>query len=311
MKITRETKTALLLIGCITIFIFGFSYLGGKSLLTSEKTIIAFYDEVEGLAVGSKVTISGMTVGKVNQIALASNLKTIKVTMGVRNTLEFSKNSEAILYEAGLIGGKQIAIEPIYEPDNVFQDGDILISSKKPGLTELLNSQIVPLQAKIENMITSADSVLTSVNNILNQSSQKNLRKSITQLTETVENINYITGEISQSMIRNKVSIDETLNNFKNSSESISKLSDSLSQIEFGATFTEFKLVATQLNTILEKMDSDTGTIGKILNDDQFYENLSASTKSLENLLNDLKEHPKRYVHFSLFGRKEKNEIEK
>ena len=311
MKITRETKTALLLIGCITIFIFGFSYLGGKSLLTSEKTIIAFYDEVEGLAVGSKVTISGMTVGKVNQIALASNLKTIKVTMGVRNTLEFSKNSEAILYEAGLIGGKQIAIEPIYEPDNVFQDGDILISSKKPGLTELLNSQIVPLQAKIENMITSADSVLTSVNNILNQSSQKNLRKSITQLTETVENINYITGEISQSMIRNKVSIDETLNNFKNSSESISKLSDSLSQIEFGATFTEFKLVATQLNSILEKMDSDTGTIGKILNDDQFYENLSASTKSLENLLNDLKEHPKRYVHFSLFGRKEKNEIEK
>ena len=311
MKITRETKTALLLIGCITIFIFGFSYLGGKSLLTSEKTIIAFYDEVEGLAVGSKVTISGMTVGKVNQIALASNLKTIKVTMGVRNTLEFSKNSEAILYEAGLIGGKQIAIEPIYEPDNVFQDGDILISSKKPGLTELLNSQIVPLQAKIENMITSADSVLTSVNNILNQSSQKNLRKSITQLTETVENINYITGEISQSMIRNKVSIDETLNNFKNSSESISKLSDSLSQIEFGATFTEFKLVATQLNSILEKMDSDTGTIGKILNDDQLYENLSASTKSLENLLNDLKEHPKRYVHFSLFGRKEKNEIEK
>lgn len=311
MKITKETKTALLLIGCITIFIFGFSYLGGKSLLTSEKTIIAFYDEVEGLAVGSKVTISGMTVGKVNQIALASNLKSIKVTMGVRKTLEFSKNSEAILYEAGLIGGKQIAIEPRYEPDNVIQDGDVLISSKKPGLTELLNSQIVPLQAKIENMITSADSVLASVNNILNQSSQKNLRKSITQLTETVENINYITGEISQSMIRNKVSINETLNNFKNSSESISKLSDSLSQIEFGATFTEFKLVATQLNSILEKMDSDTGTMGKILSDDELYENLSASTKSLENLLNDLKEHPKRYVHFSLFGRKEKNDIEK
>lgn len=311
MKLSREIKTAILLIICLTVFFLGFSFLGGKSLFLSEKNIVAYYDEVEGLVVGSKVTISGMTIGKVDAISLADDYQSIKVSMSIRNDLTFSSSSEAVLYEAGLIGGKAIAIEPKYNSDDIFKNGAVLPSSKKPGLTELLNTQIVPLQDKIESMVASADSVLTGVSNILNVNSQKSLRKSIVSMSESVENINNISSQISQTMNRNSVTIDETFKNFQNTSQNFSKISDSLVKIEFGSTINEFKSVGKQLKSVLDKIESSEGTMGKFLNDEELYKNLAASTKSLEALLNDLKEHPKRYVHFSLFGRKEKKEVKK
>ncbi len=310
MKLTREIKTALLLIGCISIFIFGFSFLGGKSLFKTDKEVIAFYDEAEGLEIGAKVTLNGLTIGKVTSIELSPDLNGIQVVMGIRNDLKFSNQSKAILYEPGLIGGKAIAIEPDFSKTSIFESGDIFPSSKKPGLTELLNSQIVPLQNKIESMIVSADSVLTSVNNILNPDSQKNLQNTIANLSTSIENIDKISSQLTLTLSDNKVSIDKTFKNFKNSSENLSKISDSLAKIEFGSTINEFRRVGTQLNVVLEKIASEQGSMGKLISDEELYKNLAASTKSLEELLSDLKENPKRYVHFSLFGRKEKKQDE-
>ena len=128
----------------------------------------ALYEDVEGLVLGANVTINGMKVGKINSIDFDENYDKIKVGFTLRNDLSFSKNSTAELYEAGLIGGKAIAIITVYDDSNQVQDGDILPSQIKPGLTELVNRQIAPLQSKIEGLLTSADSLFAGVSNVLN-----------------------------------------------------------------------------------------------------------------------------------------------
>jgi len=148
LNLSREVKTAILILGCIVIFIFGFSYLKGSSLLKQEKTVHALYQDVEGLVVGANVTISGMNVGKVKQIDFDESYKKIKVTFSLREDLSFSDQSVAQLYEAGLIGGKAIAILPQYEEGNVIQSGAVLPSEIKPGLTELVNQQLLHYKIK-------------------------------------------------------------------------------------------------------------------------------------------------------------------
>ena len=149
LKLTREVKTAFLILGCILIFIIGFNYLKGASFFDNDKIVHTLYDDVEGLVIGANVTINGLNVGKVKIIDFNENYDKIKVTFSIRQDLTFSKNSKAQLYEAGLIGGKAIAILPIYDPKNIVKEGDILNSEIKPGLTELVNQQIAPLQDKI------------------------------------------------------------------------------------------------------------------------------------------------------------------
>ena len=151
MKFSLEVKTAILIISCIAIFVFGFSYLKGSSLLDNNKQIHTLYDDVEGLVVGSNVTISGLNVGKVTNIDFDKNYEQIKVTFSIRNDLNFSSSSKAMLYEPGLIGGKSIAIIPNYESLNLIKDGDILLSDVKPGLTELVNQQIFKISFRGNN----------------------------------------------------------------------------------------------------------------------------------------------------------------
>lgn len=306
MKFTREIKTAVLVIGCIIVFIAGFTFLDGKSLLNNEITVSTYFEEVEGLTVGAKVTISGHTIGKVNQIDLAKDRSGVKVLLGIQGHMTFSNKSIAQLYEVGIISGKAIAILPDYEMGEGIQNGDVLLSETKPGLTELLNSQIVPLQAKLESMITSADSLLAGVNNVLNYDSQSNLQNTLTGLSQSVENIAVISKSLRNTLENKSDAIDETLENLKHTAANFSMISDSLTQIEIGATINEFKAVGVKMNTLLTKLDADENSVGKLLSDKEFYDNLTESVNALESLLIDLKENPKRYVHFSLFGRKDK-----
>lgn len=307
MNLSREIKTAILIIGCIIIFIFGFNYLKGTSLLSNEKTIHALYDEVEGLVVGANVTIRGLNVGKVKIIDFNDDFAKIKVTFSIRDDLTFSNESIAQLYEAGLIGGKAIAIIPKYDSSNIIKNGDILISEIKPGLTELVNQQIAPLQDKIEGLLTSADSLFAGISNIMNYETQNNLKMTLEGLASTIENVNVLSSNINDILNANEKGLKSTINNLSKVSGNLNKITDSLKQMPLSSIVKNFEDTSLQLKRIIERLNSGEGSAGMILKDNKLYDNLVNSSEALEALLSDLKSHPKKYVHFSIFGRKEKN----
>ena len=308
MYLSRELKTAFFIIGCILVFIFGFSYLKGSSLLSKEKVVHALYDDVEGMVVGANVTISGMTVGKVRTIDFDENYDNIKVTFTLRDDLVFSNQSVAQLYEAGLIGGKAIAILPQYDsPVESVADHDVLPSEIKPGLTELVNQQIAPLQDKIEGLLTSADSLFAGVSNVMNYETQNNIKATLEGLAASVNNINALSSSVNSILEANEKGFASTLNNLDNATQNLTQLTDSLNQMPLVSTVKNFEATSAQLKKIIEGLESGEGSAGQLLNDKVLYDNLVTSSESLDALLTDLKEHPKRYVHFSIFGRKEKS----
>ena len=308
MNLSRELKTAFFIIGCILVFIFGFSYLKGSSLLSKEKVVHALYDDVEGLVVGANVTISGMNVGKVQIIDFDENYDKIKVTFTLRDDLVFSNQSVAQLYEAGLIGGKAIAILPQYDSTvEAVTDHDVLPSEIKPGLTELVNQQIAPLQDKIEGLLASADSLFAGVSNVMNYETQNNIKATLEGLAASVNNINALSSSVNRILEANEKGFASTLNNLDDVTQNLTQLTDSLNQMPLVSTVKNFEATSAQLKKIIDGLESGEGSAGQLLNDKALYDNLVTSAESLDALLTDLKEHPKRYVHFSIFGRKEKS----
>ncbi|MDG2062474.1 MAG: MlaD family protein [Flavobacteriaceae bacterium] len=304
MKISRELKTGVLIITCIAIFIFGFNYLKGTSLLNNDKIVKATYSDVEGLVIGANVTISGMNVGKVKNIDFDENYEKILVTFSLRNDLNFSSQSKAQLYEAGLIGGKAIAIIPIYEQGSIVKDGDVLPSDIKPGLTELVNQQIAPLQDKIEGLLTSADSLFAGVSNVMNYDTQNNLKLALEGLSVSINNISRLTENMNHIVTQNEQNFKGTMNNLKDTSKNLSQITNSFKKMPLASTIKNFEETSADLKMIISRLETGNGSAGKFLNDDALYNKLLGSSEALETLLNDLKANPKNYVHFSIFGRK-------
>ena len=301
-----EIKTALLVILGISLFIFGFSFLKRSSIFENNKIVHTIYDEVEGLVVGAKVTINGLVIGNVSMIDFLPGSTKILVSMRIDKDLNFSPNSKAVFYEAGLIGGKAISIEPVFDSKNIIKSNDTIASDVKPGLTELINRQIAPLQEKIESMLTSVDSLFSGVSNVLNYETQNNLKNTLENLSQSVNNINMSSEALIEVIDENRSSLNISFKNAANATKNINELTDSLSKIDFTNTFNKLSESLNNINTILSKVENGEGTLGKFINSEELYQNLSQSSKELEELLSDLKANPSRYVQFSLFGKKQK-----
>lgn len=304
MKLSREIKTALLVIFGLGFFYFGFNFLKGSSVFSKQKVIYSVYDEVEGLSIGADVNINGLSIGKITKIDFLPGSTQILVSMRVRGDLAFSSASEAILYETGLIGGKAIMIQPIFENGKSIKTGDTLPSGVQPGFTELVNQQIAPLQQKLTSTLTSVDELFDGVSNVLNNQTQENLKTTLSELTRTVENANNITRKLNRLLDSNATAIDTTFKHLASTSANLSQISDSLVEVDFKAILAQYNKIATNLNQVLDQVSTSQGTAGKLINDPALYTQLNATLEELESLLNDLKNNPKRYVHFSLFGKK-------
>jgi phospholipid/cholesterol/gamma-HCH transport system substrate-binding protein len=265
----------------------------------------AVYDNVEGLSASAPISINGFQVGTVTGISFMDSGQLL-VTMNINNDLRFSKSSIAEIYGGGLIGGKSMRIELDQTDQSFAKSGDTLQSAVEEGLIELVNEKLTPLKNKISNAVVQIDSLVTSVNYIMDKDTQSNLRGSIKGLNETLSSLNQSSSKVNRILYINEEEIDLTIKNFKTASDNFSKMSDSLSQIEFNRLVENADATLSNLKGITHKLDSGKGSLGKLMNDDQLYVNLENATKEMEELLRDLKLNPKRYVHFSVFGKKNK-----
>ncbi len=306
MKFTREVRTGILAISAIVLLIFGYSFLKGKNLLENDRTFYAVYDNVEGLIPSSAVTINGLVIGKVVSIGFADTKGNLVVEFNVSNKFSFSKNSLAKVYGGGLIGGKSLAIEPLYEQGFDAKDGDTLKGKVEAGLLELVNEKLTPLQEKLESAITDADTLLTSVNGVLSPNNRNGLDNIIRDLGVTVRGFKGASLSLNNILAGNEEKLGRTLENLDKMSSNLSTFSDSLSKVNVGKLISELDGVLANFDRISEGLEVGNGTAGKLLNDDKLYYNLERTTKELELLLQDLRLNPTRYVNVSFFGKKNK-----
>ena len=302
MKISYEIKTAVLVLLGILMFIIGFSYLKGNHVFISDRTFYAIYDDVEGISKGTPVTISGFNVGSIQNIEFFNDSEKLLVKFRVENKINFSKNSIAQIYETGLIGGKALAV--ITKPGIVAKSGDTLSSAIAPGLTELVNDKLSPLQEKIESTFVSADSLLIAINNILDNQTQSNIKNTFEDLSETVENVKFSTSKFENLLEENENKISNIINRIDITSSNLSNFSNSFADLE--KTIENFSKTSDNLNLILSEISSGNGTFNKLIFDDSIVNSLNSASENINLLLEDLRLNPKRYVHFSLFGKKNK-----
>jgi len=287
--------------------VYTFNYLKGENLLDNSRRVYAIYDNVEGLATSSPVTVNGHTIGKVMDIKFSEDGSgKLKVLLLIEDEYEFSKNSIAELYETGLIGGKAIAIIPAFDNAENAESGDILKGSIKEGLSELVNRRLTPLQEKIETMMVSADSLLTNLNSVFDSKTKANLKNAIAELNGTLTSFRSTSNSLNTLIVNNQENLDSTLTNFNKLSSNLTTITDSVAKSDLSGTIEELQSTLDGVNTLLASIESGEGSMGKLLKDDKLYDNLEGASKQLEQLLQDFKLNPKRYVHFSVFGKKAK-----
>ena len=305
MKNKNEIKTGVLVLLGIGLFFFGFSYLKSNDIFVSDRTFYAVYDDVEGVVNGTPVTVNGFSVGSIQDISFFKN-NSLLVKFRVENDIKFSINSIAQIYETGLIGGKALAIIPANDNSRVAVYNDTLASSVAPGLTELVNEKLTPLQENIESMIVSANNVLDKVNAIFDDPTRANLRTSVSDFSETIKDLKETSKMIKSVMKSNKLSIDQTITNVLDISTDLSEISKTINQSELSTTMKNFKNSSEGLSRVLNNINEGNGTISKLIDNDSLFQNLNDASKSIDLLIEDIRLNPKRYIHFSVFGKKNK-----
>jgi phospholipid/cholesterol/gamma-HCH transport system substrate-binding protein len=307
VKISREVKTAILVIVSTILIVFLFNYLKGQNLLDSSRKVFVVYDNVEGLASSSPVTLNGHTIGRVQEIGFTTDgTAKIKVLLSIEDDIQFSKNSIAELYDTGLIGGKGIAIIPAFDDDEDAMSGDVLVGTSKSGIMAMVEETLAPLQDKIGVLLVSADSLFTNINDVFDEPTKNSLKRGISELEGTISSFKNTSIALNQLIVNNKEKLDNTLTNFEDASANISNITDSIASTNLTKTISDLQTTIGNFNNLLSSIENGEGSIGKLLKDEGLYNNLEGATKQMEELLQDMKLNPKRYVHFSLFGKKAK-----
>lgn len=306
MKLTREIKTAILVIASILLFIWGYSFLKGRDLFTNYKILYAQYDNVEDLSPSAPITLNGLAIGKVNKITIDEVTGKLLVELQIKTDFPISKTSTAAIYSPSLIGGKQIKIVPNMADKDLAEDGQKLVSTVELGLTESLGGKIEPIQQKLDKMLLNIDVLVSGLNNTLDKNTQENLKKTIAELSKTMEQFHKASGSLNTILDTNKGQINGVVSNFNKMSSNFNKISDSLNKADLGKTVRNLNQTLAKVDGLMANLNSGKGTAGKILNDDALYNNLTKTSKELELLLQDLRLYPTRYVNVSLFGKKNK-----
>ncbi|WP_281232714.1 MlaD family protein [Flavobacterium gelatinilyticum] len=306
MKLTREIKTAVLVIASILLFIWGYSFLKGRDLFTNYKTLLVEYDNVEELSASAPVTINGLAIGKVSKISINENTGKLLVELQLKTDFPISKTSKAALYSPSLIGGKQIKIIPNLEDKDPAEDGQMLTPVVELGLTESLGGKIEPIQQKLDKMLLNIDVLVTGLNNTLDKTTQENLKKTIAELSQTMAQFHRASGSLNNILDTNKGQINGVVTNLNKMSGNFNRISDSLNKADLGKTVRNLNQALAKVDGLMNNLNSGKGTAGKLLNDDALYNNLAKTSKELELLLQDVRLYPTRYVNVSLFGKKNK-----
>jgi len=306
---SKELKTGIVVLLIIALFLWGYNFLKGQNILESNSRVFYIeYNNIQGLKTSSPVSINGLEVGKVSDIRFnqrEGKKGSLIVEIILENEFPFSKNSVAKIYSSSLLGGQSLAIIPNYE-GVLAVSKDTLKGEVESDIFSTVGEKLNPLQAKLENVIVSADSLFLGVNQVLNKSTRESLNASVKNLELTIVGIKKTVSSVNNLLDSTSTDLKETIRNTKYITENFSKVSDTLANANIGEIIRKAEQTLVSVNLLLEGVEKGKGSLGKFINDDAMYNNLTNVSKELEELLREMKLNPKRFVHFSLFGKKAK-----
>ncbi len=305
---SKELKIGLVSLLIIGLGIWGYNFLKGQSLFqVAKRHFKTEYSNVEGLSEASIVTINGKPVGKVTNIDFHPSKKDkMLVEFVMDNDIEFAKTSIAKMYTSSLVtGGQNIAIIPKYDGE-IAVSGDTLKGIKDLGMLGSVQDKLAPLQSKIDAILINADSLMGGFNKVLDTKAQESLNRSVVGLERTLNQMNKALVSANGILDKSKEDLSSTLKNTKKITDDFSKVSGNLSQADLGKTFAKLETTLQGVNAMLADMKNGKGSLGKLMTDDKMYVNLTNASKEMEELLREMKLNPKRFVHFSLFGKRPK-----
>lgn len=305
MKLTKEIKTALLVIAAILLFIWGYNFLKGKNLFDNNKKIYAIFDSVEGLETSSTVKLKGVAIGRVNSYEFLENKK-VKVEISIHTLYPISKSSIAELSGSSPLGGKEIVIIPNDTDSSIIEDGEFLKSNSKLGLTDELARQIEPLKDKVEKLLDNANQLFTTFNQVLDEKAKQDLKSSLSALNTTMNEFSGISKNVNSILVDNKTKLNSALTNLDKTTANFAVLSDSLAKANLGQTVKNLEKTLASVDKIMKDLDNGKGSMGKLIKDDALYNNFTKTAKELELLLEDVRLNPTRYINVSVFGKKNK-----
>lgn len=293
----------------VALLIIGFNVLKGNNLFSRTKTLYAIYDNVSGLAPANPVEVNGLKIGTVTALGVENqNVGKISVKMSIQPGINIPQNSVARIVSADLLGSKAVVLD-FGNASEYLQNYDTIQSAAGSSITSNLMSDLKPLSGKIQNTLVSLDTVLNDFHSSLNDETRNNLQSSISELNTTMKNFSKVSEELDL-LVKNLNTISV---NLKNNNDTINQILDNTQKVtsaiaasDLKGTINDLHQTVQELNEVMKKINSDQGSMGLLLNDKHLYQNLQSSTANLNLLMEDLRLNPNRYVHFSLFGRKNK-----
>lgn len=306
---SKELKTGIVLIVIIVAFIWGFNFLKGQDIFQPNSRFYQVeYPNIAGLTKASLVTINGLKVGKVDDIDFNESpekMGHLIVKFSMNNDFKFSKNSIVKIYSPNPLSGSNLAIIPSYEGADAVS-GDFLKGEIESSLFTSIGERLDPIQAKLERVLVGADTLFQRINHVLDQKTSESLRRSVHELELTMVDFRTTLGSVNSLMDGSAKDFKESVKNTKKITANLSKVTDTIANSNIGEIMRKAEITLSSVNSLLEGMDQGKGTFGKLVNDETLYNNLATMSKELEELLQEMKLNPKRFVHFSLFGKRAK-----
>ncbi|MDD3772455.1 MAG: MlaD family protein [Weeksellaceae bacterium] len=311
MKITKEVKTGLVVVATLLSFYGLYNFLKGKDLFSSGNIYYVKYDNVSGLLPSKPVTVNGLRVGRVEEIKIVEGSIPIHFVAKIKldRPLDFSINTLAEINE-GLMSDSEIRLLLEYSGTKA-KNGDTLKGTIKGSVMDVITKEFEPTKSKLDSLMVSFNSTVESLDKLLDEENRNTLKQVLKDLdltlvafAETSRAITETSKNANQLILNNNEQLKNTLIATQQSIEKFGTLADKITNLELEKIINEFGQTSEKLNTLLDDINSGKGTLGAIINDKTLYEELMHTTKSLDELLNDLKENPNRYVNFSIFGKK-------
>ena len=301
MKISKEVKVGFVSIFAIAMMAWGINYLKGTNIFFKSTSVYAIYPKVPGLAVSSPIIINGVHSGVVDDIYFHPD-KSSKVIVKLNiseNGLKIPKNSVAELISTDFMGSKAIGLK-LGDSQEDLKSGDTLQSEFEVSMLADFSEQMLPIKDKAEHLMLTMDTAvvkltttLENINGMFTNQNKRNLALALANLKTTLEGFEELSRSLNYT-VKNKV--NPTMDKF-------GALADSLKALEIQKTLTLAQSALNNMSAVMEKMNKGEGTMGKLMNNDSLYNNLTGATLQMEELLEDIKLHPKRY--FRVLSRKE------
>lgn len=316
MKLSKEIKAGLIAVLSIVGFVLIFQFMKGKSLFTTDNIFYAKYDNVEGIEPASKVSINGLKVGQVNNIIPVTDKNGrvyFVISFAVDNDFKFSKESVVEVFEPGIMSAKEMRINLTYK-GAIAKDGDTLVGNYKPSLINNLGEQVGPVKDQLQEVLKKVDSLAYSANQVLDDRNRAEIRALLISLNRTVAAFETTSRQANALVANNDPKLQRVLDNANatmitanTAVDKYGRLAESIDTQKLNATVANLDATVSKLNNVISGIDRGEGSLGKVMKDEELYNNLNSASNNLNALIEDLKANPKRYLNFSVFGKNTKD----